>query len=107
MSKKHILIGLILIIPLIFLVFSFFTDVSQICSRAFEASQPQGSLLPCHAEDVVQARGFNNFYNAEDGFVVVSLVMVYFLLLVPSAVIVMIGNLLFSNIGNKAKHTTK
>ncbi len=98
------LIGLIFIIPFIFLVFSYFTDVSQLCSRAFEASQPQGSLFPCHAEDTVQARGFHNFYNEEDGFVAASLVMAYFLLLLPSAVIVMIGNLLFSNIGNIAKH---
>ncbi|MBW3568675.1 hypothetical protein KY385_00905 [Candidatus Parcubacteria bacterium] len=105
MSKKYLLFALILFIPFFLIAVSYFTDVAQLCSDEFVASQPQDSPRPCHGENVVENRGFLDFYNEKEGFMGGKFVLGYGLLLLPSAIIVLIGNFIISKVGNKSQRS--
>lgn len=105
MNNKYLLFALILFIPFFLIIVSYFTNIAQLCGDEFVASQPQGSLLPCHGEDVVENRGFLDFYNEKEGFMGGKFIIGYGLLLLPSAIVVLIGNFVVSKMRNKSQRS--
>lgn len=96
-------IVLILVLPLFILITSYYSNTAQICSDEFMTTQPQGSLLPCEGEDLVENRGFLYYYNENDGLIVTNFLLGYMFLILPSALVVILGRFIINKLGNKSE----